>query len=178
MDKIYRIELDGNYALADIVESLGSTSSLDLTPNSVELFSSFRYGWITEESAVTPDVYIIMSEMFCCKKNKSTVLERLLPMLSKSLIKVGEIDSIVFYNIPSVSNAINLRSSKVSKFNNGDIMSIDTPVFNRHDYPLLFTVPEMDGVFFCTENFVEAIDSDHLTGLKFQECRIKSKFWL
>lgn len=76
-----------------------------------------------------------------------------------------------------VKDALNLKKSKVTRFSDGEIMTVDEPVFLPKEYPLLFKIEEQSGAYYCTEEFKDYVQSNKYTGLLFTECKIKSKSW-
>lgn len=175
--KLYKISIDYSYALADIFESNNGADSLSLTSETSELLNNFRYGWITEDSAATPDIAIIMSELFCVDEKTFTELRPYLLNLIPNTIIIGKDTFYSLSNIPFMKDTLNLKSSKIKYFSTGDIMEVSKPVFNERNYPNLFKVDEIPGSFFCSEDLMNAIVANNLTGITFEECKVKSKSW-
>ncbi|MDE6091187.1 MAG: hypothetical protein K2G41_10870 [Duncaniella sp.] len=175
--KLFKISTDYNYALADIAESYDATDSLILTSETTELLKNFRYDWITEDSTLIPNIAIIMSELFCLDEKAVTELR---PYLSDLILSAILIRKDTFYslsNIPILKGSLNLKSSKIKYFSTGDIMDVTKPVFNEQNYPSLFKTEELIGSFFCSEDLMNTITANNLTGILFEECKVKSKFW-
>ena len=118
-----------------------------------------------------------MSNMLGCRAEISKDVKNLFPSLALHPIKVGTDDYILFSSIPILSDHLNLKKSKITRFSNGDIMEIPTPVFLPSDYPILFKVEEMPSAYFCTQEFKDLIDGRSYTGLLFEVRKIKSKSW-
>lgn len=175
--KLYKISFDFDYALADIVETYNDADSLSLTSETTELLKDFKYDWLTEDSSVIPDIAIIMSELFCVDNKAFNILKPNLPDIMPAPISIGADTFYSLSNIHTLKGVLNLKSSKVKYFSTGDIMEITNPVFKEQEYPNLFKVDEMTGSFFCTENFKDSIVRNQITGLIFDECKIKSKSW-
>lgn len=174
--KIYKILLDYQFAIIDVAEEeLDSLFSFD--EGSVDL-EKYHLNWLTNESSEIPNISIIIAEFICCNSKAKTSIEGHEDSLAFTPLRIGES---VFYSIsqiPVLKERINLRASKVKRFSDGDIMEITSPVFNEGDYPFLFKTDLTDGTFFCTEKFKHIIDNNGLTGLIFEECKVKSKSWL
>lgn len=175
--EIYQLSFDYSYALADIVESLDGADSLELCTERPDMISKFKYGWLTNESTLIPDFVVIMSNMLGCKAQISENIKALVPSIHKNPMKVGKDDYVLFSNVPILSNALNLKKSKITRFSNGDIMEIPTPVFLPGNYPILFKVEEMPSTYFCTQELKDLIDGHSYTGLLFEVRKIKSKSW-
>lgn len=175
--EIYQLSFDYSYALADVVESLNEADSLELCAERPELMNKFKYGWLTDESTKIPDFVIIMSNMLGCKAEISEDVKKLFPSLALNPINVGNDNYVLFSNIAILSNCLNLKKSKVTRFSNGDIMEIPTPVFLPGNYPILFKIEEMPSSYFCTQEFKELVNSHSYMGLRFEERKIKSKSW-
>ncbi len=177
--EIYQISFDYSYALADVVESLNGADSLELCAERPELMDKFRYGWLTNESTKIPDFVIIMSTMLGCKVEIFKDIKNLFSnlVITPIPIKVGTDDYVLFSNIPILSDHLNLKKSKITRFSNGDIMEIPTPVFLLGNYPSLFKVKEMPSTYFCTQESKSLIDGRSYTGLLFEVRKIKSKSW-
>ena len=175
--KLFRISIDYSYAFADIFESNNGADSLSLTSESSELLKKFRYGWITEDSTVTPDITIIMSELFCVDEKTLTELRSYLLNLTPNTIIIGKDTFYSLSNIPVLKDTLNLKTSRIKYFSTGDIMEVIKPVFNERDYPNLFKSEEVTGSFFCTEDLKNAIVDNNITGIIFEECKVKSKSW-
>lgn len=177
--EIYQLSFDYSYALADVVESPNGANSLELCAERPELMAKLRYGWLTNESTKIPDFVIIMSTMLGCKVEIFKDIKNLFSNLVINLIpiKVGTDDYVLFSNIPILSDHLNLKKSKITRFSNGDIMEIPTPVFLPGNYPSLFKVKEMPSTYFCTQELKDLIDGHSYTGLLFEVRKIKSKSW-
>lgn len=175
--KIFQINFDFKYAYADIVESINNTSALDLSDETPELFSDFKYGWLTKESNIIPDTIVIMSEVLGFNEKGLSLVKDIIPSLSVNQISVGSHKYNMLCNLVRKNACLNLKKSKVKKLSNGDIMEIQNPVFYPGEYPTLFKVEEMPMSFFCTETFKDVIESNSISGLTFKECPIKSKSW-
>lgn len=175
--EIYQLSFNYNYALADVLESSNGANSLELCAERPELMDKFRYGWLTNESTLIPDFVIIMSNTLGCKADISKDVKNLFPSLALHPIKVGTDDYVLFSSIPILSNHLNLKKSKITRFSNGDIMEIPTPVFLPGNYPILFKVAEMPSTYFCTQEFKNLIDGRSYTGLLFEVRKVKSKSW-
>lgn len=175
--KLFKISIDYSYALADIAESYNGADSIFLTSETSELFKKFRYDWITEDSTFTPDIAIIMSELFCVDEKAFTELKPYLLNLIPTAIIIGQETFYSLSNIPVLKDSLNLKSSKIKYFSTGDIMEVAKPVFNERNYPSLFKIEEVTASFFCTEDLMIAIIDNNLKGIIFEECKIKSKSW-
>lgn len=175
--KIFQLNFDFAYALADVVNADGKVDILDITSENTNLLSKLQFDWTMTESSIIPDIAIIVSELLCCNTNGLPIIERVLPTVKPFEIYVGKNQFYSLFNISNQKGKLNLKSSKIKYFSTGDIMEIEKPVFNQGEYPSIFKVEEMPGVFFCTEIFKDTIEKNHLTGLIFTECKIKSKSW-
>ena len=175
--KLFKISIDYNYALADIFESYNGVDSLSLTSETAAILKNFRYGWITEDSAVIPHIAIIMAELLCLDEKAFAELRPYLPDLTPTAILIGKDTFFSLSNIPVLKDSLNLKSSKIKYFSTGDIMEVSKPVFNERNYPNLFKIAQITGGFFCTEVLMNAIVDNNLTGITFDECKIKSKSW-
>lgn len=175
--KLYKISFNSEYALADIVDSNKNVDSLSLNSETPELLQNFRYDWVTDDSSLTPNIAIIMSELFCVDKKALGTLSPFLSLLGQTEIIIGQVKFYSLSNIPVLKDALNLKSSKVKYFSTGDIMEVTKPVFREQEYPNLFKADEIIGSFFCSEGFMNAIVSHNLTGLFFEDCKVKSKSW-
>ena len=175
--EIYQLSFDYSYALADVVESLNGADSLELCAERPELMDRFRYGWITNESTKIPDFVIVMSNMLGCRAEISKDVKNLFSSLVLNPITVGTDNYVLFSDIVPLSDCLNLKKSKITRFSNGDIMDVPIPVFLPGSYPILFKVKEMPSTYFCTQEFKDLIDAHSYTGLIFEERKIKSKSW-
>lgn len=175
--EIYQLSFDYSYALADVVESLNGADSLELCAERPELMDKFRYGWITNESTKIPDFVIVMSNMLGCRAEISKDVKNLFSSLVLNPITVGTDHYVLFSDIATLSGCLNLKKSKITRFSNGDIMEVSTPVFLPGSYPFLFKVKEISSAYFCTQEFKYLVDFHSYTGLIFEECKIKSKSW-
>lgn len=174
---IYKISFDYNYAFADIVESRNGADSLELSIDNLETLMDFRYDWLTDESNVTPDFVIIISELLGCAKKNSHFITKLCPNIVLHPILIGSKEFNIQSNIPVYQDRLNLKKSKITRFSNGDIMEISNPVLLSSEYSPLFRLEEIPSTYFCTELFKNMVESNNLTGLKFEECKVKSKSW-
>ncbi len=174
---VFKLSNDYTFAHADIIKSLNDANSLDLSADSLELLKEFVYGWLTNESEIIPDLNILNSDILICNKIAYVFISELNPNLHYVGIKVNGIDYFVCSNIPNLDNCINIKKSKITRFSNGDIMEVTTPVLFPKDYPSIFRVAEMPTTYFCTKEFKNLLSSNNITGLVFEECRIKSKSW-
>lgn len=174
--KIYRIEFNYDYSLADVVEEKNNADSLEISTNNVEYLKNFNLDWLKDESTIIPNLVIIMSQVLACDKKAVNVLKGVLPEYAFTPILVGDI---CYYAISKikVEEGLNKKASKIVYFSTGDIMDVEIPVLQPLDYPPLFKVEEMDMSFFCTEQLKEAVEKSFLTGWKFTECKVKSKSW-
>jgi hypothetical protein len=177
MNKIYHISFDYAYALADVKASLHGKDSMELCSERPELINEFLYDWVTNESENIPDFCIIMTELLGCKAEVLDNIKGLLTSITTVNIKIGICDYSIFINVPTIKDALNIKKSKVSRFADGDIMSVDEPVFLPNKYPMLFKIEEQPGTYYCTEDFKAYMDSSEYTGLLFSECNVKSKSW-
>lgn len=175
--KLFKISTDYNYALADIAESYNGEDSLSLTSETSKLLNKFRYVWLTEDSTVTPNIAIIMSELFCVDEKSFTDLRPYLPDFIPTAILIEKDTFFSLSNIPVMKDSLNLKSSKIKYFSTGDIMDVTKPVFNEQNYPNLFKIEEIIGSFFCSEELKNAIIANNLRGIIFEECKVKSKSW-
>ena len=66
-----------------------------------------------------------------------------------------------------------MKKSRITRFSNGDIMEISSPVLLPNDYAPLFRVMEMSSSYFCTDIFKNIVEENKLTGLLFEEIRVK-----
>ena len=174
---IYHINLNFDYAVGNIVKEESNASFLELNSESISLLKAFKFDWNTEDSSAIPNLTLIMSELFCCDIVASELLKDIMGTIQFNNLFIGDNQFFSISNIPIKKNAINLKASKVKYFSTGDIMEIEKWVFNQDEYPPIFKAEEMPGVFFCTEIFKDTIEKNHLTGLIFTECKIKSKSW-
>jgi hypothetical protein len=175
--KIYQLSFDYDFALADIVESLNGADSLDLSSDNPAMMKNFKYGWITTESEIIPDFVLIFLDLLGCKANISQIVCNLIPELEQHPIKIADDDYVLFSNIPTISDCLNLKKSKVTRFSTGEIMEISNPVFLPNNYPPLFKTEDMLTTYFCTQEFKDLLDNKSYTGLVLKECKIKSKSW-
>lgn len=176
-DSIYRIHFDYKYALADIVESRNGADSLELSSDTPELFESFRYDWQKDESLIVPDFVIIISELIGCSARVSNLLQNICPRISSYPISIGHDNYFIYSNIPQYSNCINWKKSKITRYSNGDIMEVTIPVLLPDDYYPLFRISDIPSTYFCTNAFRLMFEHNQLTGLKFEEIKVKSKSW-
>ncbi len=175
--RLFKVNFNFDYALADIVETYNDADSLALTSETTDLLENFRYGWLTDDSTVIPDIAIIMSELFSVNEKALTELGSYLLDLKSNAISIGKDIYYSLSNIPTLKDSLNLKSSKIKYFSTGDIMEIEKPVFNEGNYPNIFKVEEIFGQFFCTNVLMNAIVTHNLTGVTFEECKVKSKSW-
>lgn len=175
--KLYQLSFDYAFALADVIESLDSSDSLELCPERPELIKCFKYGWIMKESTVVPDFVLIMSSLLGCKHRILGDVKNVTYNLNFTPVKISDDEYVVFSNLPILSDCINIKKSKVSRFSNGEIMEISNPVFYPKEYPALFKVKDIPSSYFCNEIFRDVIIDKQYTGLLFKECNIKSKSW-
>lgn len=176
-EKIYQIDFDYNYALADITESMNGANSLELSADTPEYLSSFKYDWITNESTIIPDCIIVISELLGGNEHFTKVIKEVMQSINLHPIFVGKKKYDIYTGMHIYKNQLNLKKSKVTKFSNGEIMDIISPVFLPGDYTPLFRIEEIPATYFCTEKLKKAVESNELKGLKFSECKVKSKSW-
>lgn len=174
---IYKINFDYNYAFADIVESRNGADSLELSIDNLEMLKDFRYDWLMDESDVIPDFVIIISELLGCSEEISHLITEICPNIVLHPILIGSKKFNIQSNIPVYQNRLNLKKSKITRFSNGDIMEISNPVLLPGEYCPLFRMEEIPSTYFCTEEFKNMVESNNLSGLKFEECKVKSKSW-
>lgn len=175
--ELFKLLFNFDYALADIVESYNDTNSLDVNSETPELLENFRYDWVTEDSTLIPDIAIIMSELFCIDDKALIVLNPYIDDLVQTSISIGKELFYSISNIPVLKDSLNLKLSKIKYFSTGDIMEVGKPVFNERNYPNLFKTAEIPGSFFCSEDLMKAVIDNNLTGITFEECKVKSKSW-
>lgn len=175
---IYQINLNFEFALGDVIKSLSDTEPLELNSENVAILNDFRYGWDTEESSLIPNLTIIFLELLCCDSKAHGYLKTAIEQITFNKIEIGKDEFFAISNIPCLKERLSLKSSKVKYFSTGDIMEIENPVFYCGEYPPLFKVEEMPGVFFCTELFKDTVENNQLSGLLFTECKIKNKSWI
>ena len=176
--KIYQLSLDYSFSLADVIETFDNADSLELCSEKPEMIKNFKYGWIMNESKIIPDFVLIMSSLLGCKYGFLKNIRKIIPSINFIPVKIDRDDYALFSNLPILENCVNIKKSKVSRFSNGDIMEISNPVFLPNDYPALFKVEEISSSYYCTEDFKNIITDNQYTGLMFNECNIKSKWWI
>lgn len=174
---IYQIDFDYTFTLADIRASVDGADSMEFSQERPEQIDKFKYDWVTTDSELIPDFVVIMSELLGFKTAFKSKVEELSQSFKFHDLKIGDMDYTAFINIPTLQNCINLKKSKVVKFSNGDIMEITNPVFLPGDYPILFKVEDIPSAFFCSQEFKGYFEANSYTGLRFNECVIKSKSW-
>ena len=172
--KVYKISKDYRYAIADIVECKNGFDSLDLSPDKPELLDNFRYDWLTEESDIHPDFVYISLSFIGGSNHVSKIVQEICHGIKFFPIKVGNNNINIYSDIPEYSNCINMKKSRIIRFSNGDIMEISSPVLLPNDYAPLFRVMEIPSSFFCTDIFKDIVEENKLTGLLFEEIRVKS----
>lgn len=175
--KVFQLSFDYEYSLADIKSSAKNLSLLDLNSETTNILKEFNFYWLKNESTIIPDIAIIVKELFCCSIRALDILR---PYLAEENTNEILIDTDEFYslsNIPLLKNVISLKHSNVQYFSTGEILTISKPVFFPGEYPNLFKTEEISGSFFCTEDLMNAIIANNLTGIIFEECKIKSKSW-
>lgn len=175
--KIYQLTFDYDYALSDIKESFNGADSFQLSADRPDMISSFNYEWVTKESEIIPDIVLIMSELLGCKSNLSDNIKKAIPSLILHPVKIDEMNYVLFSNISTISDCINMKKSKIARYSNGDIMEISCPVFLPKNYPILFKVKDISSPYFCTKEFKSLIERNSYTGLVFEECKVKSNSW-
>lgn len=174
---IYKISFDYNYAFADIVESRNGADSLELSIDNLEMLKDFRYDWLMDESDVIPVFVIIISELLGCSEEISHLITEICPNIVLHPILIGSKKFNIQSNIVVYQDRLNLKKSKITRFSNGDIMEISNPVLLPGEYCPLFRLEEIPSTYFCTEEFKNMVESNNLSGLKFEECKVKSKSW-
>lgn len=175
--KLFKISTNFKYALADITESYNGADSLSITSETPEALKNFQYSWLTQDSTIIPNIAIIMSELFCLDDIALEALKTSIPDLIQTPMLIGEERFFSLSNIPILKGSMNLKSSKIKYFSTGDIMEIIEPIFNKGDYPNFFKCEEVIGSFFCSEDFMNIVIDNNLTGIVFEECKVKSKSW-
>ena len=176
--KVYKISKDYRFAIADIVECKNGFDSLDLSPDTPELLNNFKYDWLTDESDIHPDFVYISLSLIGGSNNVSRIIKQVCHDIRLNPIKVGNNNIDVYSNIPEYSNCVNMKKSRITRFSNGDIMEISSPVLLPNDYAPLFRVMEMSSSYFCTDIFKNIVEENKLTGLLFEEIRVKSTKFL
>lgn len=174
---IYQISFDFSYAFADILKQKGDVSSLDVFDDTPELIQEFDYDWVTKDSDIIPDLILIMSKLPGVETNVYHMMEPFLPGIDTVEIALSNRKFKILTNIPCLGNTLNIRKSKVTRFSNGDIMSIESPVFLPGEYPALFKIEESPTSFFCSDSLFNEIKEKNLSGWNFSECTIKRKLW-
>ena len=176
--KVYKISKDYRFAIADIVECKNGFDSLDLSPDTTELLNIFKYDWLTDESDIHPDFVYISLSLIGGSNNVSRIIQQVCHDIRLNPIKVGNNNIDVYSNIPEYSNCVNMKKSRITRFSNGDIMEISSPVLLPNDYAPLFRVMEMSSSYFCTDIFKNIVEEKKLTGFLFEEIRVKSTKFL
>lgn len=73
---------------------------------------------------------------------------------------------------------LNLRKSKISKYDDGSISWIFEFVFKKEiANESLFYLKEQPVSYFCTNTFVKLIEDNNIKGLNFVECKIKKSIF-
>ena len=177
MSKIYHMSFDYAFALADVKASLHGADSMELCSDRPELINEFEYDWVTDESEKVPDFCLVMSELLGCQTSMADSIKKLMESITTVNIKIGSSDYSIFINVPVITCALNLKKSKIVRFSDGEIMSVDEPIFLPNKYPMLFKIEEQSGAYYCTDEFKTYVESNKYTGLLFKECKVKSKLW-
>lgn len=176
-EKIFQIDVDYRYSLAEVVESNDEVGILDLSSQTIDLWEKFKYGWLTEESEIKPNCVIVFSELIGGDEHFSKAIQERFPLLQLKEVNVDNDKYRFIVAVPVLKGCINIRKSKVTRFSTGDIMEISNPVFFPGDYPCIFKVEELPSAFFCMESFKDVIDTNQLSGFVFVERKIKSNKW-
>lgn len=176
-DRIFQIKSDFSYSYADIIESRNGADSLELSDQSLEMLPNFKFGWITSESDVKPDCAIIISELLCFNLKAESIFQQILRLSNLVYIEIGTDKFVVVPSISVLKGCLNIKKSKITRFSNGDIMEVSSPVLLPDEYSCLFRIEEMPSSIFCNGEFKCVIDANSLTGLSFEETPIKSKSW-
>ena len=100
--KLYQLAFDYDYALADIIESLNGTDSLELSSDNSAMIKDFKYGWITTDSDQIPAFVLINMDLLGCKANISQIVCNLIPELERHPIKIADDDYVLFSNISNI----------------------------------------------------------------------------
>ena len=115
--------------------------------------------------------------MLGCRTEISNEVKNLFSHLALNPITVGTDNYVLFSEITTLSDCLNLKNSQITRFSKGDILDVPTPVFLPSIFPILFKVKEMPSTYFCTQEFKNLIDAHLYTGLIFEGRKIKSKSW-
>ncbi|MDE7347318.1 MAG: hypothetical protein K2N48_11360 [Muribaculaceae bacterium] len=174
---LYKIYLNYKFAISDVEKYDGNVDYLSLNSETTSILKSFEFGWQTVESSVIPDITIIMSKLFCIDKKAANTLLSYLNGIVLTPISIGNKIFNSLSHIPILNRALDMKSSKVKYFSTGDIMEITRPVFKKQEYPNLFKIDEISGTFFCTHELKNIVEINNLTGISFEECKVKQKSW-
>ena len=114
----------------------------------------------------------------------SKAFELLKPLINKSKVEIIplDIESSTYYLLhflETYEGILNTKSSKIEYFKDGTIQSIDKYVFlpKVEETTPFFMISELKTFLFANETVKDIIQKNNLTGLTFEECEIKKKYF-
>ena len=176
--KIFKLNFNYSYAFADIVNNPNNVDLDDFFSESQPVLNELQYDWISNQSSIIPDIAIIRFNVLCCNPKALATFKPLLKDTTCSKILIGNKEYYAFVHLSQEDNKLNIKKSKIEYYSTGDIRDVIEPTFLPGDYNCLFQIPQLPFTIFCSETFKNAVDDNHLTGLIFEECKVKSKSWL
>ncbi len=135
-----------------------------------------HFVWDTTDGDIERDIYLYLGYILVCNEKAKSAIEQKMASDTIEFLKI-DVDGkpLYFINVLSVANgALNLRRSKVDYFKDKTtIKYIREYAFNADfNYTPLFTIPEIAAGLFATDSFKDAVESNNLNGLDFQECKV------
>lgn len=122
------------------------------------------------------DFIFIYGFILVCNEKTYSILQRLDSIKSNLFLPIN-VESQRYYIIKILSkeeNVLNRRKSKIEYFSDKTIMSIREYVFKPfHPQSCLFKIEESCTSLFATDEFVYCVKSNDLTGMEFEECKMK-----
>lgn len=123
------------------------------------------------------DFLFIFGYIPVCNEKTYTILNKMKGALNLSFLPFT-IESEKYYILsPNTveKSVLNKRKSKIKYYSDKSIMIIDRYVFN-HFTPTnwMFKIEESISSFFVTENFVNFVNQNKITGAAFEECKLLS----
>lgn len=138
----------------------------------------YPYKWDDEKKDVCDAPFLIGAIPII----RTDALSRIAAPLPSSLvqqvhIKVGGIEYTIL-KAKAVGNILNERKSDIDRFSDGRIMDVEKYVFNySKDTPAIFRIAQYPLFTFVTDELAESMMNAKLTGLSFDKCAVKKKWF-
>lgn len=183
-EKYYLLESDSsNYKQLELCTAEDRDYISSIIGKSCSNPKKLKAEWIVledEEDLPIPDVAYINSFIPVCSQRVYDFLLNTEYMNGNEFIpiKVEEENWYILNICTYYEKILNLRKSKISKYDDGSISWIFDFVFKKEiANESLFYLKEQPVSYFCTNTFVKLIEDNNIKGLNFVECKIKKSIF-